>query len=81
MPLNIYDVTIDGTHTTMKLTDEEAERIGATRVKKRTAPNKARTADSTQAKDHDVSHVCEDCGFEAKTAAGLGSHARSHEDD
>lgn len=26
-------------------------------------------------------HVCDECGFEAKSASGLSAHQRSHEDD
>jgi hypothetical protein len=30
--------------------------------------------------DVPTGNVCDDCGFEAKTAAGLGAHRRSHDD-
>lgn len=33
------------------------------------------------ATDNDTEHQCPRCGFEAKTAGGLGSHMRSHSDD
>lgn len=26
-------------------------------------------------------HVCDECGFEAKSASGLSAHQRSHEED
>lgn len=53
--LKTYDVTYNGTPTTMKLTDEEAERLGATEAKaaktsstkKRTAKNKAADSESS----------------------------------
>lgn len=77
-PLEVYDVVYNGQETSMKLTEEQAAAMGA---KKRSARNKARTADGAETKSDDGPHVCDVCGFEAKTAGGLGSHARSHEDD
>lgn len=83
-PLKIYEVTVGGNRTTMKLTEAEAKRIGATEVgtKKRTAQNKARTpvADKADDPDEDSGNVCDVCGFEAKTSGGLAAHQRSHED-
>lgn len=78
-PLEIYEVEVQGNRTTMKLTAEQAERMGA---KKRSASNKARTADTAETRADDTgedSLVCDECGFEAKTAGGLASHQRSHE--
>lgn len=89
-PLKTYDITIQGNRTQMKLTDDDAQRLGATEVttKKRTAANKARTvetartadvASADEVEDQDDGNVCAECGFEAKTAGGLASHQRSHE--
>lgn len=83
-PLKRYDVVIDGNRTTVKLTEEEAERRGLT--KKRTAQNKAvapadvATKAEEPAEPAEVGYVCADCGFEAKSAGGLAAHQRSHED-
>lgn len=98
--LKTYDVIYNGVRTQMKLTEEDAERLGATEVssKKRTAANKARTAESAETATAEEpaataeqtaeepaataadDNVCPECGFEAKTAGGLASHQRSHED-
>lgn len=29
----------------------------------------------------DEKHVCEECGFEAKSASGLAAHSRKHQND
>lgn len=79
-PLKRYDVVIDGNRTTVKLTEDEAERRGLT--KKRTAQNKAVQAEATPTKADEPAegeHVCPDCGFEAKSSGGLAAHQRSHE--
>lgn len=48
--LKIYDVTYNGVDTRMKLTEEEAERLGATEVKKTSrASSKKRTAKNKSA--------------------------------
>lgn len=42
--LNTYDVTYNGVDTRMKLTEEEAERLGATKPKKASSSTKKRSA-------------------------------------
>lgn len=44
-------------------------------IEQATAPD----VPETRSADADT-HVCDECGFEAKTAGGLASHQRSHED-
>ena len=59
---------------------DEADRLG---YKAKSQPaNKAKAAPTEdKAADAEESHICDVCGFEAKTAGGLASHQRSHEDD
>lgn len=75
-PLKSYEVKVGDNLTTMKLTEAEARRLGVSETKKRTAANKAMPAPQPRAPEH----VCDACGFEAKSAAGLTAHGRSHED-
>lgn len=60
-----------------EVTEEEAERVGF--KAKKQPKNKAVTAPKSDKSDD--THVCDVCGFEAKTAGGLGAHQRSHEDE
>lgn len=68
-----------------EVTEQEAERVGykaaaAPDDKSADAPEN-KSAEPEPEEEPEAEFVCDVCGFEAKTAGGLGSHRRSHESD
>lgn len=62
------------------LTTRYIEKVDASE-EKMVADSKARLADIQQKALHPEGFVCEECGFEAKSKAGLVSHTRKHQEE
>lgn len=60
-------------------TDEKSEDVSENKAET-TDENKAdEPDDADDVEDADESHVCDECGFEAKSAGGLTRHQKTHE--
>lgn len=69
------------------LSESEAHRLGVTdsgvaadNDPVSTSEDTSEADEPTEGSDDEGSLVCDECGFEAKSAAGLGAHQRTHGD-